>query len=161
MLARCTSTVDAAPSSISADRVSFLRLRTAAAAAVVRKKFRRGIDFVTLFERYFITFRGFPLGKPEMPNCGADPPVRSRCPRRLPAVWMKPISWAKRATRGSRADEGVRPTFVQHQETNYLSSPRSWLMIAGRGPCTASAAANPGPASVPVTVHRSEEQPSE
>ena len=41
-------------------------------------------------------------------DCGADPPVRSRRPRRLAAVWMMLISLAKSGSRGSA------PQFVQN-----------------------------------------------
>ena len=42
-------------------------------------------------------------------DCGADPPVRSRRPRRLAAVWMMLISLAKSGSRGTRADQGDPP----------------------------------------------------
>src|SRR5664279_6582823 len=59
-------------------------------------------------------------------DCGADPPVRSRRPRRLAAVWMMLISLAKSGSRGTRADQGVRPTICAEW------SPRSKVSGIGR-----------------------------
>ena len=42
-------------------------------------------------------------------NCGADPLVRSRPPGRLARSRIKLISLAKNGSRGTRADQGVRP----------------------------------------------------
>src|SRR5580658_403328 len=43
-------------------------------------------------------------------SCGADPLVRSRPPGRLATFRVRLISWAKSGSRGTRADQGVRPT---------------------------------------------------
>ncbi len=43
-------------------------------------------------------------------NCGADPLVRGRRPRRPVRGWMRLIFLAKSGSRGTRADQGVRPT---------------------------------------------------
>src|SRR6266566_4269716 len=43
-------------------------------------------------------------------NCGADPLVRGRRPRRPVRGWMRLILLAKSGSRGTRADQGVRPT---------------------------------------------------
>src|SRR5712672_2355223 len=43
-------------------------------------------------------------------NCGADPLVRGRRSRRPVRGWMRLIFLAKSGSRGTRADQGVRPT---------------------------------------------------
>src|SRR5579859_7314386 len=43
-------------------------------------------------------------------NGGADPLVCGRRPRRPVPGWMRLISLAKSGSRGTRADQGVRPT---------------------------------------------------
>jgi hypothetical protein len=45
-------------------------------------------------------------------NCGADPLVRGRPPGRLARSPIKLISLAKNGSRGTRADQGVRPTIL-------------------------------------------------
>src|SRR5882762_876716 len=45
-------------------------------------------------------------------SCGADPLVRGRRPRRPVHGGKRLISWAKSGSRGTRADQGVRPTWL-------------------------------------------------
>src|ERR1035438_4784657 len=108
-------------------------VEAAAAAAVVRKKLRRSISFVTAIRRLLyhvsgISAQSLPHGR------GSDWRIASR--------------YEAHGCNPSRDREGA----LKHTRRRHPSSPYSWIFIAGSGPSTATAAAKLRPASREVTL---------